>query len=150
MMLKLLMLLPLLVEPLLVEPLLVLPLMLLPLLVEGTRVCTYLDQVCSKNETCYGCRDRSTTSQPSASDSFEVKDDKLYYEVWSNINCSGDPTGSNVAFTTNTTVGTCYNTTYNTLFKPGGSIRFGNANSVGMSLIVMGLFLLLISLPLFN
>eukprot|EP00919_Chromeraceae_sp_WS-2016_P058014 GHVR01137637.1.p1 GENE.GHVR01137637.1~~GHVR01137637.1.p1 ORF type:complete len:128 (+),score=7.54 GHVR01137637.1:73-456(+) len=119
-------------------------LLLLPALVYATRICFYSDDGCSKNEVCHGC---ATSPDATVSGGYELKDGDVYQEVWTTGNCPGSPTTSEAVVTgKNTELDKCYTgDDYVPITENNkSSVKFGNANSVGISMIVLGL---LLSLP---
>eukprot|EP00919_Chromeraceae_sp_WS-2016_P058018 GHVR01137641.1.p1 GENE.GHVR01137641.1~~GHVR01137641.1.p1 ORF type:complete len:135 (+),score=10.43 GHVR01137641.1:73-477(+) len=126
-------------------------LLLLPALVYATRICFYSDDGCSKNEVCHGC---ATSPDATVSGGYELKDGDVYREFWNNGNCAGSPTTSYLVPTgKNTELDKCYTGNDYSTLAGTGSVKFGNltdpvpvgtSNSVGISMIVLGL---LLSLP---
>eukprot|EP00919_Chromeraceae_sp_WS-2016_P058038 GHVR01137662.1.p1 GENE.GHVR01137662.1~~GHVR01137662.1.p1 ORF type:complete len:131 (+),score=8.69 GHVR01137662.1:73-465(+) len=122
-------------------------LLLLPALVYATRVCTYSDGGCNKDESCVGCISGKTLAGEDVSGGYELKDGDVYREVWTTGNCPGSPTTSEAVVTgKNTELDKCYTgDDYVPITENNkSSVKFGNANSVGISMIVLGL---LLSLP---
>eukprot|EP00919_Chromeraceae_sp_WS-2016_P058022 GHVR01137645.1.p1 GENE.GHVR01137645.1~~GHVR01137645.1.p1 ORF type:complete len:138 (+),score=10.64 GHVR01137645.1:73-486(+) len=129
-------------------------LLLLPALVYATRYCTYTDDKCSEKEVCYGCITAPNLQGVDVSGGYELKDGDVYRETWNNGNCAGSPTTSYLVPTgKNTELDKCYTGNDYSTLAGTGSVKFGNltdpvpvgtSNSVGISMIVLGL---LLSLP---
>eukprot|EP00919_Chromeraceae_sp_WS-2016_P058024 GHVR01137647.1.p1 GENE.GHVR01137647.1~~GHVR01137647.1.p1 ORF type:complete len:133 (+),score=5.64 GHVR01137647.1:73-471(+) len=127
-------------------------LLLLPALVYATRYCTYTDDKCSEKEVCYGCITAPNLQGVDVSGGYELKDGDVYREVWTTGNCPGSPTTSEAVVTgKNTELDKCYTgDDYVPITENNkSSVKFGNANSVGISMILLGLLLSLPFLKLF-
>eukprot|EP00919_Chromeraceae_sp_WS-2016_P058037 GHVR01137661.1.p1 GENE.GHVR01137661.1~~GHVR01137661.1.p1 ORF type:complete len:137 (+),score=6.71 GHVR01137661.1:73-483(+) len=127
-----------------------LKLLLLPALVYATRYCIYSDDKCSTSIECYGCTTAPNLAGVEVSGGYELKEGDVYRETWTAGNCPGSPTVSSAFITgNNTQLDTCYTgeVYFNITNNSASSVKFGNANSVGISMILLGL---LLSLSYFN
>eukprot|EP00919_Chromeraceae_sp_WS-2016_P058023 GHVR01137646.1.p1 GENE.GHVR01137646.1~~GHVR01137646.1.p1 ORF type:complete len:136 (+),score=4.24 GHVR01137646.1:45-452(+) len=127
-------------------------LLLLPALVYATRYCIYNESTdCTGVPFCYGCTAASHNQKTGEelSRGWELKDGDVYEETYIGLNCPGSPivstsllTGKNIQLDTCYT-GSDYSSDLGDSYN-GISLKFGNANSVGISMILLGL---LLSLP---
>eukprot|EP00919_Chromeraceae_sp_WS-2016_P058029 GHVR01137653.1.p1 GENE.GHVR01137653.1~~GHVR01137653.1.p1 ORF type:complete len:135 (+),score=3.88 GHVR01137653.1:73-477(+) len=126
-------------------------LLFLPALVHATRVCYYNSRKdCTGVPECYGC---SKLHEPETGEEISklrnLKDGNVYLEFYKGNDCAGSPTNSTSVFTgKNIQLDLCYNgENYYGITERNStnvSVKFGNANSVGISMILLGL---LLSLP---
>eukprot|EP00919_Chromeraceae_sp_WS-2016_P058033 GHVR01137657.1.p1 GENE.GHVR01137657.1~~GHVR01137657.1.p1 ORF type:complete len:143 (+),score=1.23 GHVR01137657.1:73-501(+) len=134
-------------------------LLLLPALVYATRYCQYKSKDCTGVSFCHGCSSPSHSSQTGEeiTTGWELKDGDVYEETYKGVDCPGSPIFSTPVLTgENIQLDTCYTAddyrsphwiiTYPVIAGYYGdkSVKFGNANSVGISMILLGL---LLSLP---
>eukprot|EP00919_Chromeraceae_sp_WS-2016_P058030 GHVR01137654.1.p1 GENE.GHVR01137654.1~~GHVR01137654.1.p1 ORF type:complete len:136 (+),score=6.43 GHVR01137654.1:45-452(+) len=127
-------------------------LLLLPALVYATRYCIYNESTdCTGVPFCYGCSAASHNQKTGEelSRGWELKDGDVYEETYIGLNCSGSPIVSASLLTgKNIQLDKCYNGENYYGITDGNStdisVKFGNANSVGISMILLGL---LLSLP---
>eukprot|EP00919_Chromeraceae_sp_WS-2016_P058040 GHVR01137664.1.p1 GENE.GHVR01137664.1~~GHVR01137664.1.p1 ORF type:complete len:139 (+),score=10.98 GHVR01137664.1:73-489(+) len=130
-------------------------LLFLPALVHATRYCQYRSKNdCTGVPFCYGCsKDHVPETGEEISGGWELKDGDVYLETYKGVDCPGSPYNSTSVLTgKNIKLDVCYSgqnyynitTASNHSYNLIGSVKFGNANSVGISMILLGL---LLSLP---